>query len=134
MIMKITQYCHNVNNKSNNDENFFKKSYHFSQLQPFTQLVLKIIQSIPYGKVQTYGGIARLAGNPHGARQVSRILHSLSEKYHLPWHRVINSKGKISFKNDYDIQKAYLESESICFQFNDSVNLDQYLWDGSINS
>ncbi|MCF2140741.1 MAG: MGMT family protein [Candidatus Lokiarchaeota archaeon] len=107
---------------------------HFLQLQSFTQEVIKIIQSIPCGKVQTYCGIARLAGNPRGARQVSRILHSLSEKYNLPWHRVINSKGKISLKNGFNIQKAYLESEGIWFQSDDSVNLNQYLWNGSINS
>ena len=44
----------------------------------------------------TYGQIATLAGSPRGARQVVRVLHTLSEKYKLPWHRVINSKGEIS--------------------------------------
>ncbi|MHA1457965.1 MAG: MGMT family protein [Promethearchaeota archaeon] len=60
----------------------------------FTQEVIKIIKNIPKGKVLTYGMIAKLAGNPRAARQVSWILHSSSKKYDLPWHRVINSKVK----------------------------------------
>lgn len=62
----------------------------------FTETVLSIIKSIPTGKVMTYGQIAAYADNPRGARQVSRILHSMSEKHNLPWWRVINSKGSIS--------------------------------------
>ena len=62
----------------------------------FTEEVLDIIKMIPKGKVMTYGQIAAYAGNPRGARQVSRILHSMSSSHELPWHRVINSKGGIS--------------------------------------
>ena len=62
----------------------------------FTEEILVIIKGIPYGRVMSYGRVARLAGNTRGARQVVRILHSMSEKYNLPWHRIINSKGKIS--------------------------------------
>ena len=66
----------------------------------FTENVIKVIQSIPSGNVMTYGQIASAAGSPRAARQVVRILHSMSEKYHLPWHRVINSKGEIGFNDD----------------------------------
>jgi methylated-DNA-protein-cysteine methyltransferase-like protein len=66
----------------------------------FTERVISIIQSIPEGKVMTYGQIASYAGSPRGARQVVRILHSMSKKHHLPWHRVINSKGEISILED----------------------------------
>lgn len=65
-------------------------------VQPFTERVIRIIQPIPSGHVMTYGQIARLAGNSWGARQVARILHSMSCKYRLPWHRVINSRGEIA--------------------------------------
>lgn len=63
----------------------------------------------------TYGQIASLAGSPRGARQVSRILHSMSRKYHLPWHRVINAQGKLMIKDEalYNEQKMSLESEGI---------------------
>jgi methylated-DNA-protein-cysteine methyltransferase related protein len=93
-------------------------------MQPFTEKVIKIIKNIPRGKVMTYGQIARLAGSPRGARQVVRILHTQSEKHRLPWHRVVNGKGEIGFKDGdlHDIQRELLENEGI--QFNISKRLD----------
>ena len=61
----------------------------------FTRMVIEIIQNIPEGKIMTYGQIAKNAGDPWGARQVVRILNSMSVSFALPWHRVINSKGEI---------------------------------------
>jgi methylated-DNA-protein-cysteine methyltransferase related protein len=66
----------------------------------FTERAVEIIKNIPEGKVMTYGQIAKLAGSSRGARQVVRILHSMSRKFNLPWHRVINSKGEIGFKDE----------------------------------
>ncbi len=101
-------------------------------LTRFTKRALQVIKGIPEGKVLTYGGVAALAGNPRGARQVSRLLHSMSEKYDLPWHRVINARGKISLKpsHGYELQRALLESEGIGFTKGDTVELSVYLWDG----
>ena len=98
----------------------------------FTQEVIKIIQSIPKGKVLTYGMIAKLAGNPRAARQVSWILHSSSKKYDLPWHRVINSKGLIALNSDKDryYQKNLLKEEGIKFKSEFGINLNKYLWVG----
>ncbi|MEY8353845.1 MGMT family protein [Lachnospiraceae bacterium 54-53] len=81
----------------------------------FTEEVLVIIKGIPYGRVMSYGRVARLAGSNRGARQVVRILHSMSEKYNLPWHRIINSKGKISItdKRHAAIQRELLISEGV---------------------
>ena len=80
----------------------------------FTEDVLEIIKMIPKGKVMTYGQIAALANSPRGARQVSRILHSMSSKHKLPWHRVINSKGTISLTGEPGfIQSEMLVSEGI---------------------
>ncbi|MFW9943035.1 MAG: MGMT family protein [Candidatus Thorarchaeota archaeon] len=96
----------------------------------FTQKIIDIIKSIPEGKVLTYGFIAKLAGNPRAARQVSWILHSSSKKYNLPWHRVISSKGKISLKaiEDCEYQKNLLEQEGITFSDGFIVDLKEYLW------
>ena len=80
----------------------------------FTEQVIKIIKSIPKGKVMSYGQIAANAGNPWGSRQVSRILHSMSRTHDLPWHRVINSKGEISLKGEGRmIQEELLKSEGV---------------------
>ncbi|MEK4291864.1 MGMT family protein [Paenibacillus sp. FSL R5-0914] len=100
-------------------------------MTPFTEQVIRIIQSIPEGKVMTYGGVARAAGSPRGARQVVRILHSMSRKYKLPWHRVINAKGMIALTEDESnsLQKLYLQEEGIIFNEKDVVDLKQYQFD-----
>lgn len=92
----------------------------------FTEDVLDIIKMIPRGKVMTYGQIAALANNPRGARQVSRILHSMSEKHKLPWHRVINSKGTISLTGEAGfIQAGLLANEGIEV-INKKINLEKH--------
>ncbi|MFB5189915.1 MGMT family protein [Alicyclobacillus fastidiosus] len=96
-------------------------------MTPFTLRVVQIIQNIPQGKVMTYGQIARLAGSPRGARQVVRVLHSLSKPYKLPWHRVINSKGQLGLKDEsYLIQKLSLETEGVQFTSGNGIDLERY--------
>lgn len=73
----------------------------------------------------TYGQIARLAGNPRGARQVARILHSMSGKYQLPWHRVVNSKGQIVV-GEPEQQILHLEMEGVEIGPDRKINLDRY--------
>jgi methylated-DNA-protein-cysteine methyltransferase related protein len=101
-------------------------------LKPFTKEVVEIIKQIPSGKVMTYGQIAKMAGSPRGARQVVRILHSMSEKYKLPWHRVINAKGEIAITNEEfsSIQKMSLEAEGVEFIRHNAINLKKHQWDG----
>ncbi|WP_394583936.1 MGMT family protein [Cytobacillus firmus] len=102
-------------------------------MQPFTEKVIKIIQNIPRGKVMTYGQIARLAGSPRGARQVVRILHTQSEKHQLPWHRVVNGKGEIGFKDgdSHDFQRELLENEGIQFNINKRIDLQEFAHEAS---
>lgn len=101
-------------------------------MQPFTQQVIEIIRAIPKGKVMTYGGVAASAGSPRGARQVVRILHTMSDKYDLPWHRVINIKGEIAISDDESsfLQKALLEEEGIELNGNGRIDLSLYRYDG----
>ncbi|KAF0817507.1 DNA base-flipping protein [Bacillus sp. ZZV12-4809] len=105
-------------------------------MQPFTEKVINIIQNIPTGKVMTYGQIARLAGSPRGARQVVRILHTQSEKHQLPWHRVVNGKGEIGFKDEelHNRQRDLLENEGIYFQLNGSLVLKTFVHEPSNQS
>ncbi len=98
-------------------------------ISEFTKRVIEIIKQIPYGTVATYGQIATLAGNNKAARQVSRILHSSSDKYDLPWHRVINSQGRISLRtgDGFEMQKSMLESEGIQV-IKDRIDLTIFQW------
>jgi methylated-DNA-protein-cysteine methyltransferase-like protein len=47
--------------------------------------------------VSTYGVIARLAGRPGHARLTGYALHALPDGMEIPWHRVVNARGCISF-------------------------------------
>lgn len=76
----------------------------------------------------TYGQIAALAGSPRGARQIVRILHSMSKKYKLPWHRVINVKGKIGLQEEesFTLQRMYLQSEGVVVSDAGEIVLSHY--------
>jgi len=86
-------------------------------MSPFTKRVIDIIAKIPPGKVMAYGQIAKFAGSPRAARQVVRILHSMSSKYNLPWHRVINAQGEIPIKDQEakSYQRDMLLEEGVTF-------------------
>ncbi|QCJ44814.1 MGMT family protein [Bacillus sp. S3] len=100
-------------------------------MTPFTEKVIEIIRTIPEGKVMTYGQIAGLAGSPRAARQVVRILHSMSRKHRLPWHRVINAKGQIAIQEDesYNEQWMSLEAEGVQVGLNGVIDLKKYKWE-----
>ncbi len=99
----------------------------------FTERIIMVIKSIPYGKVVTYGQVASMAGNHRGARQVSWVLNSFSEKEGLPWFRVINGKGKISLTGEGFVQQKYLlEEEGVFFDEKDRVDLGRFLWDPEV--
>lgn len=78
----------------------------------------------------TYGRIAALAGNPRGARQVAWILHSSSDKFNLPWHRVINRHGEVSPRPSLDgmIQRQLLEEEGVVFDLHGRIDLEEFAW------
>jgi methylated-DNA-protein-cysteine methyltransferase related protein len=98
----------------------------------FTEKVISIIKNIPAGQVMTYGQVAGMAGSPRAARQVVRILHSLSRKHRLPWHRVINAKGEIGLK-DIGEQKFLLEAEGVEVSQSGSIPLEKYQFKKSEN-
>jgi methylated-DNA-protein-cysteine methyltransferase-like protein len=89
------------------------------------------VKKIPRGKVATYGQVARLAGVPGHARLVGYALHRLREGTDVPWHRVINAKGRISLPPDPEaggFQKALLESEGVRFNAQGAIELNIHQW------
>ncbi|TQR16384.1 MGMT family protein [Psychrobacillus soli] len=104
-------------------------------MNPFTERVIQIVKAIPAGKVMTYGQIAKEAGSPRGARQVVRILHTMSAKHNLPWHRVINIKGEIAIPDEESAysQRAMLEVEGVHFRPNGLVDLKKSRYIPDIN-
>jgi methylated-DNA-protein-cysteine methyltransferase-like protein len=81
----------------------------------YTIRIIEAVKAIPRGKVSSYKDAALAAGLPNGARQVVRVLHSLSEKFDLPWHRVIRSSGSVALAEGYgrELQISLLIAEGV---------------------
>ena len=94
------------------------------------EIIWQVVASIPKGKVATYGQVARVCGFPNHARYVGSTLKKLPTGTTLPWYRVINAKGEISFpqgSDAYTRQKSLLESEGVKFN-NTKLSLSVYGW------
>jgi methylated-DNA-protein-cysteine methyltransferase-like protein len=76
--------------------------------------IVRCIQSLPKGKVSTYGAIARAAGWPGAARQVVRVLRQVQG---LPWHRVLGSGGAIKIPGEDGAEQRFrLRMEGVTFR------------------
>jgi methylated-DNA-protein-cysteine methyltransferase-like protein len=98
--------------------------------------IWEVVSRIPTGCVLTYGEVAKRAGFPRGARQVSTALHAAPARLKLPWHRVVGAGGRISLPADSPDaarQIARLKREGwtlrgLQLQAADNKSLDELLW------
>jgi len=94
----------------------------------FFENVYHVVTMIRPGRVATYGQIATYLGNPRAARTVGWALRALPEGSSVPWHRVINSQGRISTSTT--LQRVLLEEEGVKFDERGCIDLNRYLWEG----
>jgi len=100
----------------------------------FFDRAITVIRAVPRGRVISYGQVAALAGSPRAALMVGQLLKNGSEKYDLPWQRVINSKGYISIVNmefPAELQAELLRQEGIEVGEHDHhyrIDLQKYGW------
>jgi methylated-DNA-protein-cysteine methyltransferase related protein len=95
------------------------------------QRIYRVVSRIPRGRVATYGQVASLAGFPGHARQVGYALHALPAEVGIPWQRVINAKGEVSFRSGSDnhrLQRMLLAEEGIRFGRAGQIDLQRYRW------
>ncbi|CAK4068636.1 MULTISPECIES: MGMT family protein [Vibrio] len=98
-------------------------------MDQFLMQIFAVIHQIPCGKVTTYGEVAKLAGYPGYARHVGKALNKLPTGSKLPWHRVINSQGRISLKGeDLVRQRNALIEEGVDVTNDGKVRLKIYRW------
>ncbi len=101
--------------------------------------IYAVVAKIPRGRVATYGWIAERAGLPRRARLVGQALSQLPSGRRVPWHRVINAQGRISFparSRQAREQHRRLEGEGLYFlrgrvdleRFGWRLTLDELLW------
>lgn len=92
--------------------------------------IYTVVQQIPYGKVATYGQVARLAGNPRWSRVVGYALHVNPAPDKIPCYRVVNRRGETAAAFAFgggDRQRQLLEAEGVCFQGN-CVDMTRFQW------
>ncbi len=104
----------------------------------FVHQVWDVVSKIPYGRVATYGQIAACLPPPDmmsaaryfawGARMVGRAMAAAPEG--IPWHRVVNAQGKISFRSQscYQEQRQRLVAEGVQFDAHERIDLSIYGW------
>jgi methylated-DNA-protein-cysteine methyltransferase related protein len=100
------------------------------ELPEANALILEAVRRIPRGRVCTYGNVADVAGLPRRARLVGTVLRQTPGSRNLPWHRVINAGGRISFpvgSDTYARQRRRLEAEGIVF-VGGRIDLKRYGW------
>ena len=103
----------------------------FADSASFPRQVYAIVASVPYGRVITYGAIARLLGDPRKAREVGWAMAATPDgDPPIPAHRVINARGEVSGSafGGIALRRAMLEAEGVQFLPDGRVDLEQYLW------
>jgi len=100
-------------------------------LDEFEQQLYTWLAQIPSGRVVTYGQLAGFIGRPNGARWVGRRLGGLPTGSKLPWHRVLNARGRSSLPLDEggsNRQLRLLQSEGVLV-VDGRVSLARYRWE-----
>ena len=93
--------------------------------------IYEIARGIPYGRVTTYGQIARLAGNPRLARVVGYAMREAPDD--IPCHRVVNRSGGLSEAFQpfgRETHRMLLEMEGVGFRPDGTVDMDHFMWFG----
>jgi methylated-DNA-protein-cysteine methyltransferase related protein len=102
----------------------------------FFERVYEVARLIPYGRVTTYGAIARYLGTGQSARMVGWAMNQCHVHPHpVPAHRVINRNGLLTGKHHFggsDVMKQLLESEGITVIDDKVQDFDKLLWDPTI--
>jgi len=103
------------------NDNFFEKSYAVARL-------------IPFGKVTSYGAIAKYLGAERSARMVGWAMNATHYDDSVPAHRVVNRKGLLTGKHHFDgtnLMQQLLESEGIKIVDNQIQDFEKVFWNPS---
>ena len=103
----------------------------------FFERVYAVARQIPYGKITSYGAIAKVLGSARSARMVGWAMNASHNIEDVPAHRVVNRKGLLTGKHHFDgtnLMQQLLESEGIKVVDNQIVDFDKHFWDPKLLS
>jgi methylated-DNA-protein-cysteine methyltransferase-like protein len=107
-----------------------------AEAKPEHAAILRVIASIPQGRVASYGEIAARAGLPRRARLVGRVLREAGAGKALPWHRVLRSDGRFAFapgSRGFREQRQRLLGEGVMV-LNGRVDIDRFGWQRNLDA
>jgi methylated-DNA-protein-cysteine methyltransferase-like protein len=96
----------------------------------WNERVFSVVEKIPYGRVASYGQIAKMLGKPRGAREVGWAMRHCPEG--LPWHRVVRTDGSIACPGNSDIgemRMSLLEGEGVLIA-DGKIDMGRFQWFG----
>jgi methylated-DNA-protein-cysteine methyltransferase-like protein len=97
----------------------------------FFERVYVIARQIPFGKVTSYGAIAKCLGAARSARMVGYAMNASHDKEDIPAHRVVNRNGLLTGKFHFDgtnLMQQLLESEGVKVENNQIIDFDHHFW------
>ena len=103
----------------------------------FFERVYAIVRQIPYGKVTSYGAIAKALGTARSARMVGWAMNASHHLEHVPAHRVVNRNGLLSGKHHFEgtnLMQQLLESEGIKVVNNQIIDFEKHFWEPNLNN
>ncbi|AEW86408.1 cysteine methyltransferase [Flavobacterium columnare] len=115
MVVIVTKTSH---------ENFFERVY-------------EIARQIPYGRVTSYGAIAKALGASRSARMVGWAMNACHGMNDVPAHRVVNRNGVLTGKHHFDgsnVMQQLLENEGVEVVDNQILDFKKYFWDPQLSS
>ena len=97
----------------------------------FFERVYEIVRQIPYGKVTSYGAIAKALGSAKSARMVGWAMNASHNHEDVPAHRVVNRTGLLTGKHHFqgtNLMQQLLENEGVEIVNNQIVNFEAVFW------
>ncbi len=101
----------------------------------FFERVYQVVKQIPYGKVTSYGAIAKAIGSAQSSRMVGWAMNASHNNSEIPAHRVVNRNGLLTGKHHFqgtNLMQQLLESEGIVVIENQIQDLKTHFWSPQI--
>ena len=98
----------------------------------FFDRVYNVVKRIPFGKVTTYGSIAKFLGSSRSARTVGWAMNNSHQFNNVPAHRVVNRNGILTGKHHFsgsNLMKQLLENEGITIENDKIIYFERHFWD-----
>ena len=102
----------------------------------FFERVYTLARQIPYGKVTSYGAIAKALGTARSSRMVGWAMNNCHNRTDVPAHRVVNRKGLLTGKHHFEgtnLMQQLLENEGIVVIDNQIQDFENHFWTPSMD-